>query len=140
VSSLARFFEDEEWLCRLAYFSDIFQKLNELHLALQGLGNHIFSMQDTITVFYRKLFLWLHWAKTGNYATFCTLTDFMEQNDGSNLEREMQEHITAHLERMSVELEYHFPFLTTVSDGSTNWICSPINTDAISKVNLSGNN
>jgi hypothetical protein len=62
--SLTKFFEDEEWLCRLAYLTDIFQKLNELNLALQGFGNHIFSMQDKITAFYRKLFLWLHWVKT----------------------------------------------------------------------------
>jgi hypothetical protein len=80
-SSLAKFFEDEEWLCRLANLTDIFQKLNELNLALQGFGNHIFSVQDKITAFYRKLFLWLRQAKTGNYATFCTLTNFTEQND-----------------------------------------------------------
>jgi hypothetical protein len=44
VSSLAKFFEDEEWLCRLAYFSHTFQKLNELNLAFQVFENHIFSM------------------------------------------------------------------------------------------------
>jgi hypothetical protein len=79
VSSFAKFLEDEgeEWLCRLAYLTDIFQKLNELIIVLQGFGNDIFSMQDKITAFYRKLFLWLRRAETGNYATFCTLTDFM---------------------------------------------------------------
>jgi hypothetical protein len=44
VLYLARFFEDEEWLCRLANLTDIFQKLNELNLALQGFRNHIFSV------------------------------------------------------------------------------------------------
>jgi hypothetical protein len=72
VPSLAKFCEDEKWLCKLAYLTDIFQKLDELKLALQGFGNHIFSMKDKITALYRKLFLWLRWAKTGNYATFCT--------------------------------------------------------------------
>jgi hypothetical protein len=83
VSSLAKFSEDEELLCRLAYITDIFQKLNKLNLALQRFGNHIFSIQDKITAFYRKLFLWLCQAKTGN--SFHTLTDFMEQNDKSTL-------------------------------------------------------
>jgi hypothetical protein len=87
VSSLAKFSEDEEWLCRLAYLTDIFQKLNELNLALQGFGNHIFSIKDKVTVLYGKPFLWFHRAKTGNYAKFCTLTDFMEQNDDSPLKR-----------------------------------------------------
>jgi hypothetical protein len=142
VSSIAKFFEgeDEEWLCGLAYLTDIFQKPNELNVALQGFGNHIRSMQDKITAFYIKLFLWLSWAKTGNYATFCMLTDFMKQNDESTLKLEMQEHITAHSERMSVEFESYFPFLTAVFDGSTDWIWSLLSMDAISKANLSGNN
>jgi hypothetical protein len=138
--SLAKIFEDEEWLCKCFYLTDIFQKLNELNLALQGFGNHIFSMQDKITAFYRKLFLWPHQANTGNYATFCTLTDFMEQNDESTLKQETQEHIIAYLERMRVEFETYFPFLTTVSDRSTDWICLSLSMDAISKVNLCGNN
>jgi hypothetical protein len=142
VSSIAKLFEDEdeEWLCRLAYLADIFQKLNELHLALQGFVNHTFSVQDKTTAFYRKLFLMLRRAKTWNYATFCTLTDFMEQNVESPLKLETQEHIIAHSERMSVEFESYFPFLTAVSDGSTEWLSSPLSMDAISKANLSGNN
>jgi hypothetical protein len=41
---------------------------------------------------------------------------------------------------MCVEFESYFPFLTTVSDGSNDWICSPLSMDAVSKANLSGNN
>jgi hypothetical protein len=99
-----------------------------------------FQYKDKITAFYRKLFLWLRRAKTGNYATFCMLTDFMEQNAESTLKREKQEHIIAHSERMSVDFESYFPLLTAVSDGSTDWICLPLSMDAISKANLSGNN
>jgi hypothetical protein len=64
----------------------------------------------------------------------------MEQNDESTLKRETQEHIIAQLERMSMESESCFPLLTAVSDGSTDWICSPLSMDAISKANLSGKN
>jgi hypothetical protein len=71
------------------------------------------------------------------FLTFCTLTDLMEQ---STLKRETQQHIIAHSERMSVDFEYHFTFLTAVSDGSTDWICSPLSMDAVSKENLSRNN
>jgi hypothetical protein len=39
-----------------------------------------------------------------------------------------------------VEFESYFPLLTAVSVGSTDWICSPLRMDAISKANLSGNN
>jgi hypothetical protein len=85
VLSLAKFFEDEEWLCRLACLTDIFHKLNELNQALQGFGNHILSMQDKVTAFYINLFLWLRRTNTGNNATFYMLTDIMEQNDDSTL-------------------------------------------------------
>jgi hypothetical protein len=64
----------------------------------------------------------------------------MEQNDESTLKRETQEHIIAHLERMSVEFKSYFPLLTAVSDRSTDCICSPLSIDADSKANLSGNN
>jgi hypothetical protein len=63
----------------------------------------------------------------------------MEQNDGSTIKRETQEHIIAHLERMSVEFESYFRFLTAVSDGSTDWICSVLSMNAISKANVSRN-
>jgi hypothetical protein len=64
----------------------------------------------------------------------------MEQNVESTLKQETQEYSFAHLERMSVEFRSYFPFLTAVPDGSTDWICSPLSMDAVSKANLSGNN
>jgi hypothetical protein len=42
VTPLSSHFEDEAWLCRLAYLTDIFSKLNEVNVNLQGNGNNIF--------------------------------------------------------------------------------------------------
>lgn len=48
------FLTDEEWLCRLAYLSDIFLKLNELNLSLQGEQLNILVANDKIKAFTKK--------------------------------------------------------------------------------------
>jgi hypothetical protein len=58
MTSLPSHFEDEAWLCYLAYLTDIFSTLNDLNLNLQGNGNNIFSMEDKVLTFYRKLPVW----------------------------------------------------------------------------------
>jgi hypothetical protein len=39
MNPLSSHFEDEAWVCRLAYLADIFSKLNDLYLNLQCNGN-----------------------------------------------------------------------------------------------------
>jgi hypothetical protein len=63
-------FEDGAWLCRLAYFTDIFSKLNDLNLNLQGNGNNIFSMEDKVHAFYMKLPVWQGRVKSGIWQHF----------------------------------------------------------------------
>jgi hypothetical protein len=70
MTPLSSHFEDEAWLCWLAYLTDIFSKLNDLNLYLQGNGNNIFSMEDKVHAFYRKLLVWQGRVKSGNLAAF----------------------------------------------------------------------
>jgi hypothetical protein len=58
MTPLSSHFEVEAWLCRLAYLTDIFSKLNDLNLNLQRNGNNIFSMEDKVRAFYRKVLVW----------------------------------------------------------------------------------
>jgi hypothetical protein len=46
MTPLSSHFEDEAWLCRFAYLTDIFSKLNDLSLNVQGNGNNMFSLED----------------------------------------------------------------------------------------------
>ena len=48
-------FTDEHFLMKLAYLSDVFGKLNELNLQLQGKDKHLPHLADKITGFTRKL-------------------------------------------------------------------------------------
>lgn len=42
---------DEQFLMKLAYLSDVFGKLNELNIQLQGRDKHLPHLADKITAF-----------------------------------------------------------------------------------------
>jgi hypothetical protein len=51
----ANYFEDEEWLEKLAYLADIFHHMNQLKKSLQGSGENVLTSSDKILGFKRKL-------------------------------------------------------------------------------------
>ena len=53
--ALAITFEGEVFLTQLAYLCDIFLKLNQLNISLQGKETHLLQLHDKITAFKRKL-------------------------------------------------------------------------------------
>jgi len=58
-TNLFEWFHDENWLIKLAYLSDIFNKLNETNLGLQGKENSIFQANDKIKALIGKLDFWV---------------------------------------------------------------------------------
>jgi len=46
------------FLTQLAYLCDMFAKLNQLNISLQGKDTHLLQLHDKITAFKRKLHLW----------------------------------------------------------------------------------
>ena len=57
-SSFARLFENSAWLVQLAYLADIFGKLNELNLCLQGKSTDILNLYDNVGGFQKNIDLW----------------------------------------------------------------------------------
>lgn len=55
MEELAVKFKDKQFLMKLAYLSDIFGKLNDVNLQLQGRDKHIPHLADKISSFTRKL-------------------------------------------------------------------------------------
>ena len=53
--SLATIFIAEVFLTKLVYLCDVFQKLNQLNILLQGKVTHILQLHDTLTPFKQKL-------------------------------------------------------------------------------------
>lgn len=72
---------DEEFILKLTYLADIFSKLNELNLYLQGSnGSDIFAVHDKIRAFMKKLLLWKSCIENGKYDCFETLETFIVEN------------------------------------------------------------
>jgi hypothetical protein len=106
MNPLSSHFEDKTWLCQLAYLTDIFSKLNDLNLNLEGNGNNVSSMEDKVRAFYVKLLVWQGRVKSGNLAEFPTMLDFLHEMIGMSRLLELNPillntwricHITCHI-------------------------------------------
>eukprot|EP00795_Rhopilema_esculentum_P002969 gene2969-1223_t len=70
------------FLARLAYLSDMFGKLNELNLQLQGKNKHIpHQVTDKISSFTRKLAMWDRQLDEGRSDAFANLHEFIDTTD-----------------------------------------------------------
>ena len=63
-------FDDRVWCLKLAYLSDIFEKINEINLKMQGPETNIIKFKDTLTAFLEKLKNWISKSEAGNLAMF----------------------------------------------------------------------
>ncbi|XP_067120120.1 protein FAM200B-like [Centruroides vittatus] len=81
-------FNDETWIQRVTYLSDILDQLNKLNLKLQGKETHIIQFRDNIQAFVLKLQNWHRKVNLGNFAMFehlCTKTEESETGIVENL-------------------------------------------------------
>ena len=49
---------EKRWLMKLAYLADIFKKLNDLSLSLQGKAVTVFEASDKVQAFKKKIKFW----------------------------------------------------------------------------------
>ncbi|XP_062336324.1 zinc finger BED domain-containing protein 5-like [Osmerus eperlanus] len=118
-NDLAHKFYCNKFLMKLAYLSDMFLKLNEVNLQLQGANTHIPHLADKITSFTRKLEMWLHRVKDGNVDSFENLKSFIEENKLQNTVIPcMEAHISA--------LQKHFYKYFLIQESKEyDWIRDP---------------
>jgi hypothetical protein len=68
---------DDEFLTRLAYLGDVFSRLNDLNLGLQGLSATIFNVRDNIEAMIKKLELFSVCINKDNTQVPPSLYDFL---------------------------------------------------------------
>ena len=73
---LADHLPDDEFLTWLAYLGDVFSRLNDLNLELQGLSATIFSVRDKAEAMIKKLELFSVCINNDNTQVFPSLYDF----------------------------------------------------------------
>lgn len=97
-------FENEEFISRLAYMSDIFETLNNITLFFEGPNSSISDFISKLEAFIRKLDIWMKNMENKQYGMFRLLTSLQRQpND------KLCQEIRCHLELLRTELIHYFP-------------------------------
>ena len=104
----AKCFEDEKWLQKLSYLSDIFHHMNQLNKSLQGPRENILTSSDKILAFKRKVNVENHVAK-GNLEMF-PLLHGLKSEEGY---QKISSLIESHLEELCIRIGNYFPSLST---------------------------
>ena len=80
-SDLIKYIQDKNWLCKLCYLSDIFEKLNNLNLSLQGENSNAFTLVSKIKAFMKKISIWLQKVANSSHEMFACMEDFIQENE-----------------------------------------------------------
>ncbi|KAJ4440532.1 hypothetical protein ANN_08673, partial [Periplaneta americana] len=70
----------EEWLCDLAFSTDLFHHLDILNMSLQGKDKNVISLSDAVNTFMTKLTLWQGQLETGDLYHFHSLESIFTIN------------------------------------------------------------
>ena len=111
--------ENEEFIARLAYLSDIFEAFNHLILSFQGQNCTVVDFVSKLGSFVRKLDLWRKNVESKRYGMFKFLSA-LEMKISDDFSRE----ITQHLSLLTAELQHYFPDTT-----SCPYITDPFSVD-----------
>ncbi|XP_014349988.2 zinc finger BED domain-containing protein 5-like [Latimeria chalumnae] len=119
---------NEAWFCRLTYLSDIFSRLNDLNLGLQGKNITIFNVRDKIEAFIKKLQLWVSRVRENHFDTFETLDSFLAENE-LTLDSDVKSEIEEHLVVLKSQFLQYFPEMFNENE----WIRNPFVADCNSR-------
>ena len=72
---------EPKWLQCLAYMSDIFGKLNDFNLSLQGKYTFVLSVKDKVTAIKQKLKFWCENVNIADLPCFPLLQNFLKNNN-----------------------------------------------------------
>ncbi|XP_069901662.1 protein FAM200B [Globicephala melas] len=141
-SHLATIFEDDIWVTKLAYLTDIFGILNELRLKLQGKNSDIFQQAECIQGFQKALLLWQAKLKSNrpSYYMFPRFLQHIEENViNENILEEIKLEILLHLTSLCQTFNHLFPEEKFETLRQNCWVKDPFafrNPESIIELNL----
>jgi hypothetical protein len=101
-------FSDENFLIKLAYLCDIFEKLNALNISLQGINTNILNSMDKMTAFIKILKLWRRKMNEGTSKnSFSILQQFLISNK-VKFSQDMKSIFENHLLQLVIWFEKYF--------------------------------
>ncbi|XP_047480177.1 SCAN domain-containing protein 3-like [Penaeus chinensis] len=118
----ATFFENTTWVAQVAYLTDIFSKLNELNMSLQGKDTNILNLYDKVAGFQKKLGLWKEKCSGGYFTCFPLSDAYFSDN---NYEKDtVKPVIVEHLTNLISAFKSYFPGIHEQSV-QLDWIRNP---------------
>lgn len=117
-------FQDKEWLQRLAYLADVFSKLNELNMSLQGTNINIFAAAEKIDAMKRKMEAWVDLASESRVDSFTTLQEYLDESN-LKLRESVRSDIVEHLIQLRNNMERYFPTESMERQTAQDWIRDP---------------
>ncbi|KAJ4926504.1 hypothetical protein JOQ06_008677 [Pogonophryne albipinna] len=106
--------EDDKWVARLAYLADVFTKLNELNLSLQGKESHILKLYDKVQGFTKKLKLWERKCDEGDVSCFPLLNAHLATTAVTR--GPVVKLVQAHLSKLCTDFSHYFQDIENKSE------------------------
>jgi hypothetical protein len=135
-SELVKYFQDELWIYRLAYLCDIFDKIDNFNLQLQGFNTNILILRDKVEAFKKKLAFWKNNALSGNFVSFQYLSEFCVENkiiSDEHVKTLLKEHFT----NLELFFERYFPSFDEAEHRQKLCILNPFDDNAIEQAGIS---
>uniref|UniRef100_A0A8C3RXN0 Uncharacterized protein n=1 Tax=Chelydra serpentina TaxID=8475 RepID=A0A8C3RXN0_CHESE len=95
----------------LAYLADIFSRINDLNLSLQGLNIIVFNVQERVESLIKKLQFWGSCLENNQTECFSNLHDFLAEHK-LQLDQWTKTNITAHLKGLCATFREYFPAMS----------------------------
>ena len=96
-SPYSELFESVGWLAKLCYLAEIFDKLDEVNVGLQGKGTNILILHDKISGFLKKTDLWKKTCQKADFTCFPQLQKFIftEKVEIEMIKAMIDDHLTS---------------------------------------------
>jgi len=107
-------FSDDLFIARLALLTDVFEKLNELNISLQGRGKWVFELQTSICAFVNKLTIFVTRAKTGDFCLFPHYKEFLATTGSEMSFPSVKHDLVQYLTNLQANFKERFPELEEV--------------------------
>ncbi|XP_067231521.1 zinc finger BED domain-containing protein 5-like [Chanodichthys erythropterus] len=118
----AALLKDYNWLAHLAYLADVFSRLNDLNLELQGKDTSVLHLYDRVSSFMKKIDLWGRKCQDGDVSSFPQLNMYI-LNGGADKVGILQT-VQTHVNKLSSEFKPYFPDIE-VQNPELDWIWNP---------------
>ena len=119
-SAFAKLFLNVDCVLKLCYFSDIFRKLNDLNISLQGKNATFLLLKIELKLLLKSL-QYGKVGQDGNLEMFAVTDDYLTEKNLSNLM--IVKVIVDHLNSLQTHFRKYFP--TDIDSGKESWIREP---------------